>query len=902
MPRVDVSPPDSDVENVPPAWPNMMANNGRAHRGDDYFDENGDFFGRGKDTFAGPIAKADDIDKFLVAAGNAEQFDGNASVDRALAKLNLNSIFDPLPGMTVALMPHQAIGVAWMLGMEKSIYRGGCMADEMGLGKTVQMMSVIVSNQSDDPMQKTTLIVAPLALLDQWQMELESKTDCGITCLIYHGQTKPRKKSDLLKYDVILTTFGTLAMEWPDAEAQEKKKKQRNRQSAKKKDSFVVSDSDYSDDAPSRRKSKKKQTRGLLFEVDWWRIVIDEAQNIRNRRTRVSRAVSEMSAKYRWCLTGTPIINGLGDAYGTLRFLKIRPWYDWKEFNGHVARLEKKNPTLATTRLQVIFTSMLIRRKKDSMLDGKRLVELPPKTVELRKLEFTTDEREIYNMVEVKSQAVFNRFLRAGTVLKNYHQVLVMLLRLRQICSHPSLIYEKGGAFANGDDGIDDSLVQPEAKSELDRAAKLVSPEFVARMRFRFKQAALHRIQAEKESDDAAADDEECPIRMDGMVDPMLTPCTHVFCRECIQNVLNGPHVDDANNEIRYKADERPCPTCRGAISETKLFSRLAFEPTDQELEKAMNPESDRVDVDDVMKKTKSAKGKARKRNARRMMYSSDAEEAGADDIEDDEEDEEEEDEDDDDLRDFIVQDDEDEEEKDERRAQKKRLGKARAIVLDSDDEADAEIIYGKKSPEPVRPADGKIRLMSKFIPSTKMKHMMENLLQCAKEGPDEKTLIISQWTQNLDLVSSYLTENGILHVKYQGDMDRAKRDQAVRVFMAKDKAKVMLMSLKCGGVGLNLTRANRVISLDLGWSEAIENQAFDRVHRLGQHRPVFVSRLVIGDTVEDRILALQERKRNLAEGSLGEGAGKKVGRLSVRELANLFGMDTRGRLLHNDA
>ncbi len=79
-------------------------------------------------------------------------------------------------------------------------------------------------------------------------------------------------------------------------------------------------------------------------------------------------------------------------------------------------------------------------------------------------------------------------------------------------------------------------------------------------------------------------------------------------------------------------------------------------------------------------------------------------------------------------------------------------------------------------------------------------------------------------------------------------------------------------------GVGLNLTRANNVISLDLGWSQAVEAQAFDRVHRLGQNRPVKVDRLVISDTVEDRILALQERKRNLADGSLGEGNGKKIG------------------------
>jgi SNF2 family DNA or RNA helicase len=79
--------------------------------------------------------KSFSIEKFLVAAGNAEQFDGNANVEQALQKLGLPVLFQPLPGMTVALMPHQAIGVAWMLEKERSSAKGGCMADEMGLGK-----------------------------------------------------------------------------------------------------------------------------------------------------------------------------------------------------------------------------------------------------------------------------------------------------------------------------------------------------------------------------------------------------------------------------------------------------------------------------------------------------------------------------------------------------------------------------------------------------------------------------------------------------------------------------------------------------------------------------------------------------------------------------------------------
>jgi len=75
------------------------------------------------------------LEKFLVAAGNVETFDGNASMDKALKHLGLKNLNDKLPGMEVSLMAHQVLGVAWMLEREKGIFLGGCLADEMGLGK-----------------------------------------------------------------------------------------------------------------------------------------------------------------------------------------------------------------------------------------------------------------------------------------------------------------------------------------------------------------------------------------------------------------------------------------------------------------------------------------------------------------------------------------------------------------------------------------------------------------------------------------------------------------------------------------------------------------------------------------------------------------------------------------------
>lgn len=84
-----------------------------------------------------------------------------------------------------------------------------------------------------------------------------------------------------------------------------------------------------------------------------------------------------------------------------IRFLKLRPWNDWKEFYELIGRLEKKRPKLATDRLQTIFKAALLRRNKDTVLDGKKLITLPPKTVELVQLEFCAEEREIYTAVSM---------------------------------------------------------------------------------------------------------------------------------------------------------------------------------------------------------------------------------------------------------------------------------------------------------------------------------------------------------------------------------------------------------------------------------------------------------------------------------------------------------------------
>lgn len=125
------------------------------------------------------------------------------------------------------------------------------------------------------------------------------------------------------------------------------------------------------------------------------------------------------------------------------------------------------------------------------------------------------------------------------------------------------------------------------------------------------------------------------------------------------------------------------------------------------------------------------------------------------------------------------------------------------------------------------------------------------------------------------------------MNPKMRGDAVDDFRDDRKNV-------RIMLVSLKAGNAGLNLNAANNIIILDPFWNPYIEEQAIDRAHRLGQTRPVKVHRVLVANTVEDRIIELQEKKRALISEALDEKAGQNIARLGVRELAYLFGVTRR--------
>ncbi|TFY74691.1 hypothetical protein EWM64_g9322 [Hericium alpestre] len=350
----------------------------------------------------------------------------------------------------IKLLPHQILGRKWMTERESGKKTGGILADDMGLGKTIQTLTRIVDGKprrsdKDDGWSAATLVVAPVGLVGQWASEI-AKMAVGLRVVQHHGPSRTTDPSVLERAHVVVSSYNTVASEFaswkPDAKDESAPKKK----ASKKKQVDSESESDELDEGFGRTIKKKstaskRNTKDALFRVKWWRIVLDEAHNIRNRNTKASQACCALDSKYKWCLTGTPLQNSVEDIFAFLKFLRIRPLNEWQTFNEQIFKPVKSGKSVrAMKRLHVVLKAIMLRRRKTDMINGKPLIDLPARSVEVLQCEFDDDERAFYHSVENRIEEQMNKLLKSGDVMKNYTHVLVLLLRLRQACNHPSLV------------------------------------------------------------------------------------------------------------------------------------------------------------------------------------------------------------------------------------------------------------------------------------------------------------------------------------------------------------------------------------------------------------------------------------------------------------------------------
>jgi len=756
-------------------------------------------------------------------------------------------------GMKYPLYEHQKIALTWLKAMETGNNKGGILADDMGLGKTISSLALILSRPSMDRRRKTTLIIGPVALIRQWEREIKTKVNGShkLSVHLAHGAKKKLTWDQLSNFDIVMTTYGTLGAEY--------KRYEKFREEEKGRGNLLDSEEALS--------HMKKIFPMLGPRSQFYRVILDEAQSVKNQLAQASKAVCSLHSMTRFCLTGTPMMNNVGELQSLIKFLRIRPYNDPKQFKKEFSSLYKGIGTQKTTdnamrKLQALIKAILLRRTKKSLIDGKPIIELPLKTEEIQHVVFNEDEQSYYNSLEQKTQVTFNKYMKSGTVGKNYSNVLVLLLRLRQCCCHPHLIQDLEEAPPDGSD------ISSEAMVEL---AKGLAPDVVTRL--------------------LAAESFECPICYDVALNPtLIIPCGHDTCSECLARISQQQAADHiaAGNEGESTAK---CPTCRGKVQMNKLINYSTFvkvyRPEDAKEDNTAEVDSDDDDTSDSESDSDDEESSGdgsdvdTRGNLRGFIVPDtsladfEGEDEANDDIEDDEDD-------------ALPKKKPKTKNKKTKRSKiregkkpAKRSSKMKGLTM-------AKLkIDAKKSK-----ANGRryMRYLRKnWQPSAKIEKTMELLEQFQEEG--QKTIIFSQFVTLLDLLQVPIDEKGWGMERYDGGMRPDERNAAINRFTDKPSTKIMLISLKAGNAGLNLVAASRVIILDPFWNPYIEMQAIDRAYRIGQQREVQVHRILVQETVEDRIIELQDKKKRLVDAALDEGASKSMSRLGERELAFLFGV-----------
>eukprot|EP00903_Cladosiphon_okamuranus_P011919 g11195.t1 len=600
-----------------------------------------------------------------------------------------------------------------------------------------------------------TLVVCPMSVLSNWETQLaEHVKEGALDVYPYHGGSRNQDAKFLAKKDVVITTYDTLASDFAASGGEEALQE---------------------DEAAAAAGGKRKRRHGVM-SLGWNRIVLDEAHTIRNNKTMKHKACLALSSRNRWCLTGTPMVNKPEDIGSLFSFLRLTPASNPRVFTQAIGRPIRSGSEAGLARLRVLVKSVCLRRTK-SILGGK----VPPKVVEIHRVEMDDRHREAYNTLFNSARAAFKAALAEGEseVMSMYSSVLECLLRLRQVCCADSLI--PAGRLEQARKVLN-QLAKDGPKLGKEEAVKLFA-----------------KLKGLLEQDEGA----ECAVCLE-LVEPtdarVLRGCGHGFCSKCLGAMVKaGPPVEGGGGS----GCKNKCPLCRIEFSEADVVGGA-------ELEKAGG-------------------------NAKQLEQVGGGE-----------------------------------------------GGAAGGPASEAVSAAGATGVEGEGGGKGVK------------VPPPKVAALLQSLHELRRSGDGDKAVVFSQFTGFLDLIQPFLLADGFRLCRLDGTMTNKKRQAELRRFSGKgDKAgegaEVMLASLMAAGTGVNLTSANHCFICDPWWNASVESQAMDRVHRIGQTKPVRVVRMVSADSVEDRILEIQEAKEALGRGALRKLKPEEVRKARMTDLRTIF-------------
>ena len=351
--------------------------------------------------------------------GSEIEVEPDESLATMMAKLQDPNRLKPIDNpakLKGILREYQKRGVSWIQFLEQ-LGLNGCLADDMGLGKTVQVIAWLVMEKESVKTVLPTLLIAPTSVVGNWQKEIE-KFAPHLNVIVHHGSSRIQDEKEFenasLNYDIVITSF-TLA---------------------------------------------RKDTK-LLSQIDWQRIVLDEAQNIKNPKAAQTKAILKLSAKHRLALTGTPVENRLLDLWSIFNFLN--PGYLGKETQFRKSfeiPIQKENNQIQSTVLKKLVQPFILRRVKT---DKEIIKDLPDKVEHKQYCNLTKEQASLY---EATVKDVIEQLEEASGIQRK-GLMLSTLMKLKQICNHPRQFLQDRSEFT------------PERSQKLERLGEM-SEEVIA--------------------------------------------------------------------------------------------------------------------------------------------------------------------------------------------------------------------------------------------------------------------------------------------------------------------------------------------------------------------------------------------------------------------------------------
>lgn len=615
----------------------------------------------------------------------------------------------------------------------------------MGLGKTIQSIALLLTNPRpamsssaekdkkaiSNKVDKGTLVVAPLALIKQWEAEIKNRVSDThqLRVCIHHGPQRTKRFEDLRKYDVVITTYQILVSEHGNSSQEQ--------------------------DGPQVG----------CFGLHWYRVILDEAHTIKNRNAKATKACYALRSEYRWCLTGTPMQNNLDELQSLIKFLRIKPYNDLSIWKDQITRpMSNGRGGVAIKRLQFYLKAFMKRRTKDVLKQegalnpggkpsasggpshGFKLVERKIENVEA---EFTPEERRFYDRLEQRADESLEQMM--GGQKMNYASALVLLLRLRQACNHPKLV---GGSMANDKDAL---TTGEGTTSQIPRKSKV----------------------ADKELDDMAdllgglsVETKKCDVCQIELARDRLASSS-LRCAECDEDLAAAQNVQKPRKGKKHQHRSSALSTPNNPQRRIPKNRRVILDDSDEEKYGDWLVPEDQRHAPNL-----GRAGGSDDENAEGGGESLDSSDTDTDD-----------------------------------ESSVKALGsRMRKVVnLDSsDDQADsAELEQDSTSSE-----DETLRMSP--TTSAKISHLITIL---KRDSPTHKFIVFSQFTSMLDLIEPFLHQRKIIFTRYDGSMRNDHREASLERLRNDAQTRVLLCSLKCGSLGLNLTAASRVVILEPFWN-----------------------------------------------------------------------------------